>query len=485
MTRLFAAAAVALVGGLAAADDPPPAPDPVAALVARLGHADFAQREDAERRLSDLGPEAVPALREAAASDDPEVARRAGRAVARILHRAENDKLLAPTLVTLAANDAPLDAVLADLSKQSGFDVTLAAGDGTKPITVKAGKVSFWQAVLAVCDAADLKIAAAGGFLASDAGRQLATPRTTARNPTTASSIFLEPRNGAKKRPAVVYGAVLVEAVPVPDAAAPADASIAVLQVWPEPGLNWQAAAAVRLDRATDAAGQARTADAAAPLAAPQVYRNNNVVIVNQPNGGVVLVNPNAKVPLPAASAPAFTPSDRQFVVRLKPAARPAAALADFRGTLYGTVRVGPEPMIALTDLKPDRTADGSHPTGAADLRATIRQDAGGKWRAVVDLAYDTARVQPDTTGAETGRGVYGLRVSDADGHAYLTYATSMSQTVRGGSTRQTLKVEFELHPAKLKGGPPTAVTFWAVYGKPAEVPFAFTAVPLAGGARD
>jgi hypothetical protein len=493
MTRTLVAVAVLglLAGSLVAVDDPPATPpDPLAALVGQLGHDDFARREEAEKRLGELGPDALPALREAAASDNPEVARRAGRALARLTRRVENEKLLAPKFVTLNAENVALDAVLAELSKQSGHDVVIGGSTADalagRPVTVKTnGKVPFWEAVLAVCDSADLKIASVAGYLASDAAKQLTGPRgAKARAPVTASSVFLEPRNGARRRPAAVFGAVCVEAVPVPEAVATADASVAILQVWPEPGLDWQSTAAIRLDRATDAAGQARLVEPAGPpLAAPQVVRGNNVVVVNQVNGGVVLVNPNARVPAPAATAAPFTPSTRQFVMKLKPGARPAAALTEFRGTLIGTVRVGPEPLITLSALSPDRSAEGEHPAGA-DMRATLRKDAGGKWRATVDLNYDTSRVQLADSGGKLGNLINGVRVTDAAGNAYLTVPTSMSQTVRGGSTRQTLRMECDLHPTRLQGGPPVAVTLWAVFGKSVEVPVSLTNVPVASGAR-
>lgn len=54
------------------------------ALVRQLGDAAYARREAAERALVGLGEAALPALRQAAASDDAEVRRRAGRVAARV-----------------------------------------------------------------------------------------------------------------------------------------------------------------------------------------------------------------------------------------------------------------------------------------------------------------------------------------------------------------------------------------------------------------
>ncbi len=61
-----------------------PAEDEVAARVRDLGSPDFETREKAEARLVELGEKAAKALEEAAKDEDPEVARRAERALRKI-----------------------------------------------------------------------------------------------------------------------------------------------------------------------------------------------------------------------------------------------------------------------------------------------------------------------------------------------------------------------------------------------------------------
>ncbi len=51
------------------------------ALIPQLGHKDFAQRQDASKRLVAVGPPALPALRKAAKDEDKEIARRATECV--------------------------------------------------------------------------------------------------------------------------------------------------------------------------------------------------------------------------------------------------------------------------------------------------------------------------------------------------------------------------------------------------------------------
>jgi hypothetical protein len=459
MSRSAAVAALALLAGsLLAADDPaPPSPDVVAGLVEQLGDPDYAKREDASRRLAEIGPAALPALREATASGDPEVARRADVLITRITRRVENEKLLAPTLVAVEAENAPLAAVLADLSEQSGYELAVA---GPTPrdvlatrVTVKTGRVPFWEAVLATCDAAGLRIASVGGYVAPDA-----------RPPFPTAAVVLEPCSGQNRRPTVVSGAVCVEAVRVPEAVGVPDAPAALLQVWPEPGLNWRTTTAVRVDRATDDAGQSLRA--ALPTT---TIRGTGL----PPNTALGLSSNRP-------AQPAFAPSTRQFMVRLRPGARPSLTLVEFSGVVHGTVRGGPEPMIVLSGLAASKSVTGEHPSGAV-LKATPHRSADQKWRASVDLGYDTARVQPAEPGERLGNLVNGIRVTDANGNAFLAVPTALSQQTRGGTTRTTLRMELDLLPTNNRTGDPDTITFWASFDKPASVPFALKNVPLVG----
>lgn len=137
--------------------------DKVPHLIAQLGSPDFHAREAATRDLEAVGPAALPALRAALASQDMEVASRAGELASRITRRADNDRTLAPTVVELAFEDKPLSEVLAALNKQTGYKLMAPdLDDPTVKVTVKtAGQVPFWVAVQQVCDAAGLEVAAA------------------------------------------------------------------------------------------------------------------------------------------------------------------------------------------------------------------------------------------------------------------------------------------------------------------------------------
>src|SRR5438128_2497273 len=77
-----------LLACIAAGPTTAPAPLPSAkeidALIVQLGHDDFKVREDASQKLFKIGKPAVAALKQALASDDPEVQSRAQMLIRRI-----------------------------------------------------------------------------------------------------------------------------------------------------------------------------------------------------------------------------------------------------------------------------------------------------------------------------------------------------------------------------------------------------------------
>src|SRR5262245_3779974 len=92
---------LAAAPGLRAADAParPAAPGQARALVRLLASEDFAVREDATRRLADLGKGAEAALKEGADDDDPEVRRRCSELLA-LANRSDLEVALSRFLAT-------------------------------------------------------------------------------------------------------------------------------------------------------------------------------------------------------------------------------------------------------------------------------------------------------------------------------------------------------------------------------------------------
>ena len=127
-------------------------------LVSRLGAGRYAEREAASRTLEDLGRPALPALRAARSSHDPEVRNRASGLVQRI----EGTLLTQATRVRLDFERAPLPDVVRSLGQQAGFQVALYPENLPKwkylKVTLRQPEpVPFWKAVDLLCDAAQLQ----------------------------------------------------------------------------------------------------------------------------------------------------------------------------------------------------------------------------------------------------------------------------------------------------------------------------------------
>ena len=102
------------VGRSAPAPSPPVAGSP-AELVARLGADDFRTREAAVTALERSGAAAIPALRAAMASDDPEVRLRAVTILYKLQRAVDSAAKLAPAKIALNYKDTPLGAAVNDL----------------------------------------------------------------------------------------------------------------------------------------------------------------------------------------------------------------------------------------------------------------------------------------------------------------------------------------------------------------------------------
>ncbi len=135
-------------------------------LVARLGSSSFADREGAASALRRLGRSALPALRDARDSRDPEIRARASALVGEI----GAASALEPTPVRLDFRDRPLSEVADAIGRAAG--VTLAPGPesamsrppGSRPawpdrrVTLEApDPVPFWEAIGRLCRAGGLR----------------------------------------------------------------------------------------------------------------------------------------------------------------------------------------------------------------------------------------------------------------------------------------------------------------------------------------
>ncbi|GAC1337843.1 MAG: hypothetical protein NVSMB14_04910 [Isosphaeraceae bacterium] len=117
-------------------------------LVVQLGSARYAERESAAKKLLELGPEALDALRDARESKDPEVRTRANA----LLDKIESSLVIRPTMVRLDFDDQPIQEVVKALADRGGLPLQLAnefhpMWKGVK-LTLKDDRpVPFWEAL--------------------------------------------------------------------------------------------------------------------------------------------------------------------------------------------------------------------------------------------------------------------------------------------------------------------------------------------------
>lgn len=491
-----------LVAALAGAQSAPPTEKEIRALVSQLGSDEFVERESAAKRLEELGESALSELRAGCKSENPEIVRRSQDLLRAIERRVQSQKRLTPTMVAIDAVDRPLDEVLADLSKQLKYEVVLNGPKieelAKRTITVSTkGEVPFWTAMLKVNDAAGLQIACVGGFLAPDAAidrtlvhfaqdRRLrvdpeSSPKARiAKN--LSQAIVLEPRS-SKSRPAAVNGAVLVEALALPKGSEPAEPSI-LLQIWPEPRLQWQAASSVKVAATSGATNVKLMAEAAGAGRSPGTALPRGRLVAIRNADGTVRFTDEGAVP----STGSFKPNVRQVVLRLQAGEKTPDALQELRVTLFATVRSGFEPLSQAAGLELNKPAVGSGATGI-ELSAVYHQNENDRLVARVTASFDPQTVSPagmsdDLPGAKSGSGlgnqsIYGLRVTDANGRPYTLGLVSGQHRVDPVKASATIQATLELHPDRGGIGPPAAVTLWGTSIRPVEVPVVLKDVPL------
>jgi hypothetical protein len=474
--------------GVAGSAPPPPEQD-IARLIQKLGSPDFQDRESASKQLEQFGAEALEALREASKSGDPEVVQRARLAYRSIEQRLANEKRLAPTLVELDCRDMALDAVLADLSKQSKYEVVLggvAAEElARKKVTISTGgKLPFWKAVLEVSDTAGLQIAGASGTLAPGGKPYLGKRKPGLRTTGDLNrAVILEQRQG-KARPAAVRGAVLVEAVPLPANATAGDHPSTLLQIWPEPRLEWQATSRAFVSKAVDANGKSIAADYTVAGAAATENRAG-VTLVRNPDGSVTVVRDTA-----AETSGRFAPNPRQAVLHFRNAERSAEGIKQLDVSILATIRTGIEPLSVATGLVKNQSATGS---GSSDVVLKVRyeKESNGKLWARVELRYPSVRVHPvgasdDLPGVRGGvnagygnHTVYGVRFTDAAGKPFGLGLSNGSSTITPVSRTNVVECTLELIRGSKETGDPAVATFWGTDYREIEIAATFTDVPL------
>lgn len=128
--------------------------DRVDQWIEELREGTIEQREAAELRLVEAGPEALPRLEPLADSADGELSTRVRRVIAAIRRNANWAGVLrATTRVTLEAKEEPFQDVMKRLRELTGFDVRIEEGVENRAISGSMKDVSYLEAVTTLCRA--------------------------------------------------------------------------------------------------------------------------------------------------------------------------------------------------------------------------------------------------------------------------------------------------------------------------------------------
>lgn len=494
MRRLFAAVGTCgLTFGLAAAADPPAPPGvpTVSELITRLGSGDFRDREAATAALHKAGPAAIPALREAARSDDPEVRQRAAGVLVRLQRAADSAALLAPKKVALAYRDTPLGVAVNDLATRTGLKIELDTSRIANPlrtVTCATGEVSAWEAVERFCAAAGLEEVYRPELEVPKqplARRGYATlPQPPA--PEAVPVVLADGRTrAAGARDSAVRVLALPRAFPGHRVALGTGETTLCFDITPAPGCNWQDVVAVRVTKLIDDAGRVGGGGSAKPDPAPS--SGEGVVVMW--NGGAGFApglggrfDPRTGMPVP----PDSFPNPRVVPVPLKLATPDAKSVRRLEGHVLGEVQIPNQVLITVGDLAKQVGVPFDGPGGTRLTVTGVSEAKGGGTQ--VDVALQCP--SPWAASARRGRNPGGLWPEAPRGagqvpavKAYDAAGKEMPGSVNGvfsnaGDDGQMLVQRISLLYRKELGAPAKV----AVVGPrtvPVEVPFVLENVPL------
>jgi len=157
-------------------------------LVRQLDSPQFAQREEAEKKLLEFGPRVLDLLPETGPQTPAEVRQRLAR-VRQQLQRTLAETAAEAALVTFQSAQSPAGQVLAAIGRQTGnkiIDDRSASSD--EPIAVRFDKTPFWRALDEVLDKTGLDVYPYG----EDRAVQI-VPRMDRRDPRTARACYRGP----------------------------------------------------------------------------------------------------------------------------------------------------------------------------------------------------------------------------------------------------------------------------------------------------
>jgi hypothetical protein len=436
MKQALAALSV-LPFALAALAAPPAARPAPADLVAQLGSDDFRAREAAQAALQKCGPEALPALKAALASADPEIRLRAAPLLARLQRTADSAPRIAAKTLALDYANVPLAQAVTDLRARTGLNVTIdpaRVADPLRKITCKTGELPVWEAVEA--------LAAAAG-LCEDFRAELDLPKVTntgrrivvsAPSAPPADAVPVVLIDGKQRLPAARSSAVRV--TPLPRAftghrvqLGTGEVALA-FDVAPAPGLGWQDVVEVKITKLIDDAGRSGGGGAMRTYeTAPGELEDFGVVVGGGP---VVAFRPGFGMRFdPRTGAPLYpdtAPNPRVIAVPLKIATPNARSLKRLEGKIFAELALSNQTLVTLVDpaKRSGTPVDGAGQTRLTVQSVTAARDGGTQYQ--VRLEYPSPWVQSARRGLNPGGLFPEAPRPPGQGHALLAYDAAGKQ---------------------------------------------------------
>jgi hypothetical protein len=421
---------------LAAVAAPPAAQPTPAELVARLGSDDFRTREAAHAALQKCGPEALPALRAALESADPETRLRAAPLLTRIQRSADSTPRIVAKKIALDYRNVPLGQAVTDLRARTGLNVTIdpdRVADPLRKITCVTGELPVWEAVEA--------LAAAAG-LCEDFRAELELPKVTntgrriiasAPSVPAADAVPVVLVDGKERLPAARGSAVRI--TPLPRAftghrvqLGTGDVALC-FDVAPAPGLGWQDVVAVKITKLVDEHGRVGGGGAMrAYEASPNELEDFGIIA----GGPVVAFRPGIGMRFdPRTGSPLYpdtAPNPRVIAVPLKVATPAARSLKRLEGKIFGEITLANQTLVTLTDPA-KRT--GTPVEGAGQTRLTVQsvtatRDGGTQYQ--VRLEYPSPWVVSARRGLNPGGLFPEAPRPPGQGHTLLAYDAAGKQ---------------------------------------------------------
>ena len=468
---------------------------PVESVIARLGSAEFAEREAAQAELLGRGadPAAARALATAAlASDDAEIRHRAAGILATLTRYAEGAALLKPRTVALNFRDVPLDAAVTELRKLTGANLQLDAGvaDPARRVTATSERVPAWEAVEAFRRAAglverfrdDAPPAAAENAVPSVRRSYYNGPPVPATTANLVPVLWADAGAVAPTPPAADRsGPVRVTALPGRFAAnrvVRGSGHVLIhLDVAPPADLHWESTQEVRVARAEDET--TRPITVAHPLPAPLPRDANELMFMG---GGFLNMSYSY------GNVPVERGNPRLVPVTLKTDDRLVRRLRVLEGTIVGTVSIPNQTVLAIDDLA---KSSGVAFAGPGDTKLTVQDytgTPGGKVTLKITVEGPNPwnqmrqgrRQAPVSLWDEGGLGHSGLknyRFTDAAGQALTPQVSSTTASDNG--TLQTSTMDVQFAPRAGNDRPPVRLVVVGNRPVTLAVPFKLRDVPL------